>query len=130
MSKTLTFVSSIVIMGLVTGCASQTTCCSSSPRHFLNRETVTKTTHDTYPKKTPQTISLYTNDNKPNAAYRVIGIANVSKTNIFGMQRDQSTLDAMMKQLAANLGGDGLIEINQTDQSIQAKVIAYQKILL
>jgi len=103
---------------------------SCSATHRINQETVTPLTHDTYPAKNPQSVSLYNDDNKPNAAYRVIGIATVSKYNLLGKKRPNDTLDFMIKNLAASIGGDGVIEISQTDQDIKAKVIAYQKLLI
>jgi hypothetical protein len=96
---------------------------------MINRETVTRVTHDTYPAKNPQSVSIYTNENKPNAAYRVIGMAKVSKHNLQGKERPNDTLYAMIKNLAASIGGDGIIEVHQTPQDIQAKVIVYQKLL-
>ena len=98
--------------------------------NLINRQSVTPLTHQTYPEKTPTTVALYTNDTTPSSAYRIIGIAQVSKYNIFGVSRQPETMNAMMKKLAASIGGDGLIDVNQTDKGTEAKVIAYQKILL
>jgi len=36
----------------------------------------------------------------------------------------------MIKKLAASIGGDGLIDIQNNEKELQANVIAYQKILI
>jgi hypothetical protein len=114
---------------LLTGCMAQGRTPTQVATSLINRESITTTTHDIYPVKNPQTVALYTNE-KPHAAYRVIGIAKVSKYNMFGIERQNNTLHSMMKNLAASIGGDGLIELNHTNDNVQAKVIAYQKILI
>jgi hypothetical protein len=93
-------------------------------------DNVSVTTHDSYPSKKPQSVSLYTTTQHPNAAYRVIGVAKVSKYNMLGMQRRDATINSMMKKFAASIGGDGLIDVTQTDNEVQANVIAYQHILI
>lgn len=91
---------------------------------------VTRTTHDVYPPKSPQTVSWYTNQKKPGAAYRIIGVAKVPKRNMLGMARENEAMHSMMKNLAASIGGDGLIDEKSTERDMQANVIAYQKILI
>ncbi len=98
--------------------------------NLINRQSVTPLTHQVYPAKKAESVAFYTNKVTPNSAYRIIGIATVSKKNIFGATRQNETLNQMMKKLAASIGGDGVIEINQTDNAMEAKVIVYQKILI
>lgn len=98
--------------------------------NLINRQSITPLTHQVYPAKAPTTVALYTNNTTPSAAYRIIGVAEVSKYNILGMSRQEETINSMMKKLAASIGGDGLIDVNQTDKGTEAKVIAYQKILI
>ena len=97
--------------------------------NFIQRQKVMTTTPDIYPKKEVKAISLYTKDKDPHQAYKIIGIASVSKFNLFGMKRKEDTLTEMIKTLAASIGGDGLIDIKNNEKQIEARVIAYQKIL-
>lgn len=120
----------IAISALLTSCATEGRSPTQLAANAINRQSITPTTHDTYPAKNPQTVSLYTADQKPNAAYRIIGIVKVSQYNLLGAKREDETLHSMMKKLAAGIGGDGVININRSNDEIQANVIAYQRILI
>lgn len=98
--------------------------------NMLQRQSVVSMSDEYYPAKNPETIAIYNNNESPHAAYRVIGLATVSKHNLFGSPRHDTTMNTMMKKLAASMGGDGLINVNESDEALQAHVIAYQKILI
>lgn len=99
--------------------------------NFVNRQKVTRTTQETYtPKKNLQHITLYTKERLPHTAYRVIGVATISKYNLLGKKRNEADLHLLMKNLAASMGGDGLIDISHTDEAIHANIIAFQRILI
>jgi hypothetical protein len=98
--------------------------------NFIHRQDVRKTTKDKYPPKNPTTVAMYTKDTSPHTAYRVIGVAKVSKYNLIGLQRQENTINDMMKDLAASIGGDGLIDMSENHENIEAKIIAFQKILI
>jgi len=124
---------SIILLGSFSLLISCTTS-SQSPTQFasnlINKQTVTKNTNQTYPAKNPQKVALYINETTPHTAYRIIGAASVSKYNLLGMKREESTMHEMMKQLAASVGGDGLINFNSDETRLHANVIAFQKILI
>lgn len=120
----------VVIASLFTACATKGNSPTQLASNMINRESVTHLTHDNYPAKSPQTVSLFTPKQSPHAAYRVIGVAKVSKYNLLGKERNQETVNTMMQKLAASIGGDGLIDMDQNENTVEAKVIAYQKILI
>jgi hypothetical protein len=130
MIKISSIMATMTIAALLISCTTQGRPPTQLASNIINRESVIQMTHDTYPAKNPQLVSLYTNNNKPHAAYRVIGVAKVSKYNILGERRQDETVHTMMKNLAASIGGDGLIDVNHTEQETQANIIAYQKILI
>lgn len=111
--------------------------CSSSGRtpgqlasNFFNGESIKPTTHELYPAKNPQIVTFYNQRKAPLQAYRVIGVAKVSKHNLLGTTHQEQALQTMIKQLAASIGGDALIDISNTPEAIEGKVIAFQKIML
>ncbi len=126
-SQSLAIVSiSIFLNACASSGQSPTRLCSN----FLNRQDVIPTTNNEYPAKNPQTVALYQNNNSPHAPYRIIAMASVSRHNLLGMKRSDVEMQTMMKQLAANLGGDGLINMSNDPENLKAHVIAYQKILI
>ncbi len=115
---------------LLTSCTTTNKNPTQMATNLINRQSVTPLTHQVYPAKKAETIAFYTGKIAPHSAYRIIGIASVSKKNIFGATRQDETMQKMMKKLAASMGGDGIIEVEQTNNDMQAKIIVYQKILL
>lgn len=118
------------MLASLTACASQGRSPTQLASNFINRQDVTPTTSGAYPAKNPQNVALYQKNNSPHAPYRIIAAASVSRRNLLGMERSDATMQTMIKQLAANMGGDGLIDLKNNPENLQANVIAYQKILI
>lgn len=119
----------ISVIVLLTSCASQKSP-TQMASNFLNRQSVEMTTKETYTARNPKAITLFTEQKTPHTAYRVIGIATVSRYNLIGVERKNNTLEEMIKSLAASVGGDGLIDIQTDRESIRANVIQFQRILI
>lgn len=115
---------------LLIGCASTNRCTTQLASNYFNQQNIVATTKEYYPPKNPKHIALYSEAYMPLAPYRIIGIATVSKYNLIGTLREQETLDVMMKNLAASIGGDALIKIANTDNNVKAHVIQFQRILI
>jgi hypothetical protein len=98
--------------------------------NFIQRQDVIKTSKTTYPAKNPTQVAFYSGNKTPHAPYRIIGVAKVSKYNLLGMQRENHTVNSMMQNLAASIGGDGLINVSAKNDQVEASIIAFQKILL
>ena len=120
----------VVLIALLIGGCSTGRSTTQVASNFINKQQVVMLIKDTYPPKNPRLITLYANDQSPHTAYRVIGIATVSKHNLLGMERREPLLKNMMKNLAASVGGDGLIEVKNKNDTIEAQVIQFQKILI
>ncbi len=124
------FITSITIALLITSCANKAQNPTQVASNFIQRQTIVAITNETYPAKNPLQVALYRNDQSPHVPYRIIGVATVSKFNLFGTERQNVTLNTMMKKLAASIGGDGLINVKTDEDAMQARVIAFQKILI
>lgn len=115
---------------LLTSCASNNPPSTQIASNFIHRQDIHLTTKEIYPPKNPSQVAFYMNDKTPHAAYRIIGVATVSKYNLLGIQRETNTIHTMMKNLAASVGGDGLMDVNHYDDHVKANVIAFQRILI
>lgn len=87
------------------------------------KKQATQTT--TPPKKNPIAVTLYTHGKKPSKPYTIVGHETVSKYNLVGMKRQEAHIRDVMRNLAANMGGDAVIDISHDDKTVQATVIAY-----
>lgn len=128
--RTLTLTVTIAIMFALSSCTATRQSTTQVAANFLNRQSVVATTNEIYPAKNPEKIAVYTPRKTPHAAYRVIGIAKISKYNMLGMQRQEQTMQDMMKNLAASIGGDGIMNVSHDPKFMHAKIIAFQKILI
>lgn len=76
-------------------------------------------------KKNPLTISFYSK-NKLKSPYIVIGKESISKFNMGGNKRQEASIRDGMRELAAAMGGDAVINIKHDANTISGTVIAYQ----
>jgi len=95
--------------------------------------TATQNTNKTTPPlkkchKNPMTVSFYTNGNNPKQPYVVLGKETVSKYNFVGIKRQQASIHDAMRNLAANMGGDAVINITHTDKSVTGTVVTYKQL--
>ena len=123
-------IAAIVVAFLLGSCSAKQPTTIQTAANFINRQNVVHTTKEFYAAKDPKKITVFTQEKTPYTAYRVIGKATISKYNLLGLKREETTLKEMMKNLAASIGGDGIIDIHNNNDALQATIIQYQKILL
>lgn len=79
-----------------------------------------------YPKTNPLKVSFYTKGH-PKLAYTVVGHESISKFNMGGNKRQEANIRDGMRELAAAMGGDAVIDIKHNDKAISGTVVAYEK---
>lgn len=79
------------------------------------------------PHKNPLTISLHKKSHQTNKAYTVVGQETVSKYNKGGIKRQEAHLRDTMREIAAAMGGDAVIDIKHDGKTITGTVVAFHK---
>lgn len=120
----------IVMIFLLSACSSSGQSSTQLACNFIQRQHVQITGNQSCAPKNPKHIALFINQDQPIIPYRVIGVATVARHNLIGLNRGDATIHEMMKNLAASIGGDGLMNISKSDDGMQATIIQYQKILI
>lgn len=76
--------------------------------------------------KSPIAVSFYTKT-RPKSEYIILGQETISKFNDRGYKRQEAFIRDGMRELAAGMGGDAIIDIKHDAKTISATVIAFKK---
>ncbi len=102
-------------------------CASTATHSTAQKQQMQATMKQAYlSQKNPMAITLFTNGKKPSTPYKVMGKETIPKYNLAGIKRQEAQLREAMRNFAANLGGDAVIDITHDDQNIIGTVIAFQ----
>lgn len=115
--KKLYLLSILSIVLILTSCASVQT---SKPENHK----VTKPSID------PLTVSFYNGKRSQEHPYHVKGKATVSQYNVVGIKRQEATIRDLMRQMAAKLGGNAVVDITHDDKAITGTVVEYNNQLV
>jgi hypothetical protein len=77
-------------------------------------------------RKNPMTVTIFTAGEKPQKPYVVVGKETVSKFNFVGVKRQEAHIREAMRKLAANLGGDAIINVTHDDHSVSGTIIEFK----
>lgn len=91
--------------------------------HPATKSVSKKNGHD---KKNPLTVSFYTKG-QPKMPFEVIGEESISKFNMGGHKRQEAYIRDGMRELAAAMGGDAIIDIKHDSKTITGTVVAFKK---
>ena len=77
------------------------------------------------PQKNPLDVTVYfrTSPKKP---YQIVGEETISKYNLGGIKRQAANIHDAMRNLAASMGGDAVINVKHRGKTITATVITYK----
>ncbi len=128
-----------ILYSFVVICLSFTlTCCTTTPTQqkyknpHKNQHKNHPITHTpissaaTHQQKNPLKVTFYTKG-QPKEPYTVLGEESISKFNLGGSKRQEANIRDGMRELAAAMGGDAVINIKNNGSAISGTVVAYQK---
>ncbi|MEK6730748.1 MAG: hypothetical protein AABY34_00995 [Pseudomonadota bacterium] len=97
--------------------------CASSPG-LLSQTTIHQTGKKKYPPTEPISIAL-SKEKNIKTPHRIIGTIQVSNYNLVGVKRQLVSINDLMQQKAASMGGNAVIAIQQTDKKTMGEVIRF-----
>jgi hypothetical protein len=121
--RTLYLVSTIYIVFAVTGCSTVEQPASHST---YNTKQITGPIQQPAcaTKNNPLKVSFYTHST-PSVPYKIIGEESISKYNLGGNKRQEANIRDGMRELAAAMGGDAIINIKHDSKSVSGTIVAY-----
>lgn len=76
--------------------------------------------------KNPFAVAVYTHKKPFKTPYTVLGQAIISNYNPGGIKRQEACIHDAMRNLAATMGGDAVINLNKDEKTVTGTVIAFQ----
>ena len=70
-------------------------------------------------------MAVYNNTQIPAAHYTVLGKAIISEYNPVGIKRQEACIRDALRNLAATMGGDAVIELDKNNKTVTGTVIAF-----
>ena len=80
--------------------------------------------------KDPIKVSIIAPEKKLGMPYQVLGKASISKYNAAGNMRQEATIKDLMREFAANMNGDAVINIHRDHSNVTATVVAYKRVMV
>jgi hypothetical protein len=109
------------LLGCTTSCKPEYTQNAKKTQTALNQPPVSQPN-----EKNPLTVAVYTEGQKPSNPYKVLGTETVSKFNYGGIKRQIANIHDAMRNLAAKMGGDAVINVAHDERNVTGTVITYQ----
>lgn len=126
--KTLYLLTLISAALILTSCASTDAVHPTPNKSSPSEQALAQPKQDL--SKNPLDVSFVAAKKPLNVPYQVIGKASVSQYNMVGIKRQEATIRDIMRQLAASLNGDALIDLERDHHVVTAKVVAYKRVMV
>jgi hypothetical protein len=78
------------------------------------------------PLKNPINVAFYNKGKAPTHPYQVIAKESVSQYNMGGIKRQEAIIHDVLRQLAASVGGDAVINITKDNGKICGEVVKFK----
>lgn len=77
--------------------------------------------------KNPLTVTIHKKTSQLEKTYTIVGQQSISKYNRSGIKRQEAYIRDTMRELAAAMGGDAVIDVKHDGKTITGTVVAFQK---
>lgn len=76
--------------------------------------------------KDPQAVAFFQKGNQVKHHYKVIGKSSVSKFNDAGVKRQEAVIRDNLRNVAAAMGGDAVIEIKRNNHIVTGAIVSFE----
>ncbi len=76
--------------------------------------------------KSPITVALYSAGTRPEHPYKIIAKKSISKYNLVGIKRQEAVIHDALRNIAASMGGDAVINITKDDKKVTCEVVRFE----
>lgn len=88
---------------------------------------IDKTSNKNHAATNPDDVQLFMGGEKPSRRYEKLGMLTVSTDNSWGMSRSEADIRINMKERAASVGGDAVINVQRGLTTMTGTIIRYTK---
>jgi hypothetical protein len=120
--KALYLLSAIFIALFLQGCTSVN---KVQPNGIVQSDTTVQPPR-CHHHKDPLKVSFVGSHKNLHTPYQVIGTAAVSQFNSVGVKRQEATIHDIMRELAASLDGDAVINMDKNGNVVKGTVISFK----
>ena len=94
----------------------------SSVQSMFSGASSSSVSNQTYSATDPEHVTLYIDD-KPKCHYKELGLVSIRTVNLLGMNLSSDDISHSLKEQAANMGGDAVINVHDTLQHREGTVV-------
>jgi hypothetical protein len=84
-----------------------------------------RSTDQEYPPSDPDNVKIYLED-KPTVPVKMIGRVSVDKHLLLGINRSPDTITTILREKAASIGGDAVINVIEDSARLTGVVVIYR----
>lgn len=103
-----------------------TACTTTDMQAYATGGSAVSTSEIKSPPTSPQHVKLYYGSDHCPRHYKIIGRVSASNDNLMGIPHSAQTVDNKLKEEAASLGADAVIDINSNLENTAGQAIVYR----
>lgn len=104
-----------------------TACSTTDMQAYTTGGSAVSTSEVKYAPTNSQHVKLYYGSDRCQRHYKIIGRVSASNDNLMGIPHSAQTVDNKLKEEAASLGADAVIDITSNLENTAGQAVVYQK---